>query len=276
MRKNDCEWGLEGDQRATERWSELAARPVLVLDIEARSDDVARRLARRTRGPTPMLLREIVSVSCLRLTGGSEGTWQLETFHRDDDLAEVQILGAVDELVRAAAAENAVLVTYNGAEHDLPLLRSRELRWWKCHHSGLLPYLDGKMPHVDVMRALLRGGKRYARLTDACASVGVSLFGPIRLEVDRELPAEQEKGELDVIGTALLYHFLLADRLASSELLSQLLADLSTFLDRQAVFRPHLRAIARAPVFQIARRLMPSGQYQPSRPRPARLRRRLN
>lgn len=244
-----------------EQWQALAKRPgILVLDVEARGDTVARKLARRTQGSPSLLLREITSVSCLRLHAGCHAAWQLETFHREHDLDEAQLLAAVDREVRSAAAEGAVLVTYNGLEHDLPLLRSRQVRWWQCHHDGLLTYLDGVHPHVDVMRELPRGGSRYARLTDACASLGVSLFGPSRFEADREVPIEQEKGELDVVGTALLYFFLLADRLANRELLLERLDSLAAFLARQAVFRPHLKALAINPLFALA-------QKQPEQPK---------
>jgi len=248
------------------RWRDLADRQALiVLDVEARSDRVARKLARRTTGGLPLLLREIVSVSCLRLATGAQPGWRLMTFHREDDLSEAQLLAAVDREVQCAAAEDAVMVTYNGAEHDLPLLRARQVRWWQCNSRGLLPYLEGHQPHVDVMRDLTRGGSRYARLTDACASIGLSLFGPARFEADRELPVEQEKGELDVVGTALVYFFLLADRLASHQQLIERLDDFGEYLKGQVTLRPHLKAVAANPVFSLAKKLGEAPSLVPSR-----------
>lgn len=236
-------------------WRALAQQPALiVLDIEARSDNVARKLARRTSGGLPLLFREIVSVSCLRLATGSQPGWRLMTFHREDDLTEAQLLLAVDREVQSAVAEGAVMVTFNGAEHDLPLIRARQVRWWQCSSAGLVPYLDGSLPHVDVMRDLTRSGRRYARLTDACASIGISLFGPSRLEIDRELPVEQEKGELDVVGTALVYFFLLADRLASDQALLDQLDKFGEYLKAQVLLRPHLKAVAANPVFSLAQK----------------------
>lgn len=233
-----------------EVWSKIAAcGQVLVIDVEARSDDLARRLSRRTSGSLPLLLRQVVSVSCFRLDFASDRNWCLETFH-SDELSEPQILADVDRIVGTVAGAGGALVTFNGQEHDLPLLRSRQLRWLQCSNQGLLPYLDGTLYHVDVMRALSRGGSRYLRLIDACASLGLSLVGPTRLEADRRIPVEQEKGELDVVGTALLYLFLLADRLADRDLLAKGLESLGSYLRKQAVVRPHLRGLAASPIFK--------------------------
>lgn len=240
---------------APEKWSAVAARDaVLVLDIEARSDEVARRLARRTTGGLPLLLREVVSVSCFSLHLAGDADWCLESFHRDD-MSEAQILAAVDEIVGRTSRADGALVTFNGLEHDLPLLRSRQLRWWQCHHAGLLSYIDGQLPHIDVMRSLARGGTRFTRLVDACASLGVSLAGPTRLEADREVPYETEKGELDVVGTAILYFFLIADRTADRQMLAGHLQKLGCYLRKQARCRPYLRGVAASSIFSLPEQL---------------------
>lgn len=235
-------------------WSWLADEaPLLILDIETRNDDMARRLARRTSPRSTLHLREVVSVTCLIRTSAQKGdNWSMETFHRDD-LDESDLLENVHACVLRNAASGGALITYNGRDHDLPLLRARQVRWWQCDQAALLLYLEGTLPHIDVFDEFTRGGRRFGSLTDACASVGVSLFGPKRLAMDRcEIPLEQEKGETDVIGTAIALFYVAADRARSNVHLAKGLAHLGAFVRARAQTSPHLRALAHNPMLNDA------------------------
>ena len=242
-------------------WAWLAGdAPLLVLDIETRNDDMARRLARRTSPRSTLHLREVVSVSCLiRSPVNKGGDWSLETFHRDD-LDESDLLENVHERVLLNAASGGALITYNGKDYDLPLLRARQVRWWQCEQTAFLLYLEGTLPHIDVFDEFTRGGRRFGSLMDACASVGVSLVGPKRLALDRSaIPLEQEKGETDVVGTAIALFYVAADRARSNVHLANGLAYLGAFVRAKALTSPHLRALAHNPMLNDACRAWGDG-----------------
>lgn len=240
----------EANWRASshDEWRALALeRPLLFLDIETRPDDLARRLAQQKGTRSTLHLREIVNVSCLHREAAAQGKWLLRSFHRES-VEEADLLENVDAILSGHVGQGGALITYNGVEHDLPVLRARQVRWWQCHRAGLLPYLEGEALHVDVFQAFTRAGRPYGRLADACASVGIALRGPTLLEVDRlELAREQEKGEVDVVGTAAAFFYLCADRSAAIECLAEGLAGLGQFLAHQATYSPHLRAMANNP-----------------------------
>lgn len=231
-------------------WHQIGcSKPLLVLDIETRADTLAQRLARRP-GAKSIHLRELVSVSCLvRLEAHQQPRWLLRSFHRED-LSEKDMLENLHAMVEDLSAADGTLVTYNGIAHDLPVIRQRQLRWWQCDRPALLDYMEGHRLHVDVMRSFVWSGPKFATLTDACASVGFALAGPPRLATHRvEAPYERQKSELDVIGAAIAFFYVAADRARSNQVLSEGLLSLLEFLQGIESVYPHLAHLTASPSF---------------------------
>ncbi len=243
-------------------WSSLASAPLLFLDIEVKPDAIARRLARRTSGVGALYLREVTMVallSCQRRQAGDE--WGLRSYGRDD-LNEADILSAVDAALVAHRARGGILISYNGTSHDLPLLRARQVRWRQCNREGIRSYLEDQARHVDVMLSFTRGGVSFGTLADACASVGLALFGPVQMDRDRELSPQQVKAELDVIGTAITFFHVLGDRIGSNEVIGEGLESLGSFLRAGGRSTSHLQHLATNPAL-LNRKCLPRRQESP-------------
>jgi hypothetical protein len=109
-----------------------------------------------------------------------------------------------------------------------------------------VPRIDaGSCEHVDVMLDLSLGGQgRWPSLADACACMGFSLAGPSRAADECRFPLEMQKCERDVIGTAILYFFVLAARRRSNAALKSGLPALGAFLRGPESGRRHLQRFA--------------------------------
>lgn len=131
----------------------------------------------------------------------------LETFHAEN-VDESDIVENIELRSTAVLDQNGWLMTYDGERHDLPVIRSRQVRWWRPHRRGLLQLAYDR--HLDVgLWAAGRPGKVPA-LRDSCASVGISIQPIVKLGGDCA-PVQSIKSELDVAGTAILGLYALAD-----------------------------------------------------------------
>lgn len=236
---------------------------VLVLDIETRPDPFARRIASRGGVSASRALWEICCVSLLRFELSADATVvaaELDTFHADD-FDEADIVENIELNCRAVLAEAGWLMTYDGERHDLPVIRSRQVRWWRPHRRGIMQLAANH--HLDVgLWAAGRPGKVPA-LRDGCASVGVSIQ-PIVKVGGTPAPVEAAKSELDVSGTAILGLYALADLRRSVSPLINGLPSLGGHFKRFAEGRPHLEGLALNPVLS-----QPAGPWGHLAPRTA-------
>lgn len=226
-------------------------RRCCVLDIEVTPDHHARVLAGR-RGAVPMdsPLNRIVNASVMTFRRDGDGRladFDLVSFHTDV-YQEADVVANVDRVLAGVHADGGMLVTYNGIAHDVPILRGRQLRWWQCSAVGVAAFAEGKGDHLDLMIEVAGSGRRWAKLSDACASVGFSLRGPVPIGGERTLPYEVEKCELDVVGTTVLLLYVLAARSRSDEPLSRGLPALGRRLRQIVAGRPHLERFALSPL----------------------------
>lgn len=226
----------------------LKARRCAVLDIETAPDPHAVVLSRRSRSAargSPVF--GVVAASMLTFVERADGTlgrYELTTWH-ESEYTERDILANVDATLAGVADDGGILGTFNGVGHDLPTLRMRQLRWWLCEGDAVSRIQSGEGEHVDAMLELSGGGDaRWPSLSDACASVGFSLKGPNLVGRASSLPYETEKCETDVIGTAILLHYVLAGRRKSAEPLRRGLPALGAFVRSVVGTRPHLGRFA--------------------------------
>lgn len=223
-------------------------RRCCVVDLETRPDRFAQVLARRSRGAPPgSPINEIVNASALTFVEREDGSladWQLASWH-GETYREADVIANLELALAGAVADGGRVVSFNGRQFDLPVLRMRQMRWWMAEIDSVERLLAGEAAHVDVMLDLSGGGEgRWPSLADACASVGFSLLGPNGVGCTTELPHATVKCELDVVGTAIMYHYVLAARRRSSVPLRRGLPAFGDFLRRAAETRPHLERIA--------------------------------
>lgn len=226
-------------------------RRCCVLDIEVAPDPHARVLAGR-RGAVPIdsPLNRVVNASVMTFRQDGEGRiagFDLLSFHVDE-YGEADVVANVDRVLAGVHADGGMLVTYNGIAHDVPILRGRQLRWWQCSAVGIAAFAEGEGDHVDLMIEIAGSGRRWAKLSDACASVGFSLRGPAPIGQERTIPYEVEKCELDVVGTTVLMLYVLAAKSRSEEPLSRGLPALGSRLRAIVGGRPHLERFALSPL----------------------------
>ncbi|MDE1918564.1 MAG: hypothetical protein KGJ57_21190 [Sphingomonadales bacterium] len=219
-----------------------------VLDIETAPDRHASILAQRSKGaPTGSPLHEIVNVSVLEfvaLPDGTLGEWMLNSYHRTE-YAEADILANAEKALAATVEDGGIIATFNGRQFDLPMLRMRQLRWWQCAADAIPRIWAEEAEHLDLMIELSGHGLgRWPSLADACASLGFSLRGPARVGGGRTIPPETEKCELDVVGTAILLHYVLAGRRFSDEPLRRGLPAFGRFVRALAERKSHLERFA--------------------------------
>ncbi len=234
---------------------------IMVLDIETRPDAFARQIASRGGVAASRGLWEICCVSLLTLemSASSEITdASLETFNAED-IDEIDIVENIELRAKGVLDQNGWLMTYDGERHDIPVIRSRQVRWWRPHRSGLAQL--ARDLHLDVgLWAAGRPGKVPA-LRDSCASIGISIQPIVKLGGDRT-PVQSIKSELDVVGTAILGLYALADYRRSVAPLVTGLPSLGEHLKRLAIGRPHLEGLALNPVLS-----QPAGPWGMTAPR---------
>jgi hypothetical protein len=219
-----------------------------VLDIETAQDDHAHVLSHRRGGaPRGSPIHEIVNATVLSFVehpDGSIADFLLSSWHQPE-YGEADILANVDAALAGVADDDGRVVTFNGTAHDLSTLRMREVRWWMCEVDGVERIQSGEADHMDVMLAMSGGGEgRWPTLADACASVGFSLLGPFGSGRSSPIPRVVEKFKIDVIGTAVLMHYVLVGKARSREPLQRGLPALGRFVRSVARTRPHLERFA--------------------------------
>jgi Predicted 3'-5' exonuclease related to the exonuclease domain of PolB len=220
----------------------------VVLDIETAQDDYAHTLSRRRGGaPRGSPIHEVVNASVLSFLEHADGSidgFQLCSWNQPE-YGEADILAAVDDALVGVTRDGGRVVTFNGTGHDLPTLRMRQLRWWLCDANGVERVQSGEADHMDIMLAMSGGGEgRWPTLADACASVGFSLMGPYGASRESPIPRVVEKCEIDVIGSAILMHYVLAARSRSRDPLQRGLPAFGRFVRSVATTRPHLERFA--------------------------------
>lgn len=131
------------------------------------------------------------------------------------DYDEREILEGIFSILKRTPASQAEIVTYGGADHDIPLLIARAMRhgltlpqgWSKLAFGG-----RGPAPQLDLLRILTGGTKlklvhmsEFAAMLDIPAKIkgrASSVEYHIRA---KDWDSVQEMCEVDVITTALLY-----------------------------------------------------------------------
>lgn len=233
----------------------------LVLDIETRPDDFALRVMGPNASARSVHVREVVCATTLKLKVAPDFTVSSLAMHTLDtrDLVERDLLASLDTMTAAHGSNAGWIATYNGTSHDLPALMTRQLRWWLIPSRGVAPFLEKH--HVDLARWLGHGGYRFPSLRDACAGLGISIRPPSFLRCNIELePYEVMKCELDVLGTAVLLLYCLADQFGDQRSLANAIATFGEEAGLLAIGRPHLEAFALNP--SLRRPTAPWGTIQ--------------
>jgi hypothetical protein len=147
-----------------------------VIDIETVPDRDAVELAPSSArgGWQRPLLHKVVAASALtferdRRDGGFRRL-RLSSWH-GGRMAEAQIIGCVDGALPDPALEGATLVTFNGAAHDLPILRARAMSLWMFDLPRLRAWDGERERHRDLIYAFGARGKRPS-LAEVGASIG--------------------------------------------------------------------------------------------------------
>lgn len=149
----------------------VTSRPlgrICVLDIETAPDALSLAWAgnRGARSETPATLHAIQDASLLLANETENGIWsdfQLISVTASES-GEPELLANVDATLAGVVGSEGTLVSYNGAVHDLPMLRRRAARHLMFERPGISP--DTPLPHIDLMRDLVpsSGRRDWARL----------------------------------------------------------------------------------------------------------------
>lgn len=212
-----------------------------VIDIETRPDRFARMIASEKGSSRSVILVEIANASVLAFTlspSGSASDFALTSYHADE-YSEADIVANIALKVRSAIASGGEVVTYNGSRFDIPLLRLRMMRWWSQFSRHLGELERTRKSHRDMMVAFAGPLGKPPSLKDCCAMLGFSIHGPIDVFGANPVPPQQRKCECDVVGTAILYFYTLAER-HGVEALQGNLAALGEFLRVHCAGLPHL------------------------------------
>lgn len=238
--------------------------PLLFLDVEAKADAAARILSGARQGGS-FGPSKLVAASCLtRWFPGQQAEWRLLSYHCNE-MTEADLLVNVHTVVDKVARDGGVLVTFNGEQHDLPLLRERQSRWWLFEAGAILDFMEGRRRHIDLLQERRWAGRKPGSLAECCASVGISLQEPSEVVSTRSSPRETRKADIDVIGTAAMFFYLAGDRGRTTALTRNGLISLGQFLNSAAKHQRHLSALAGNP--QLSQAGRPWGSIEQAAPR---------
>jgi hypothetical protein len=233
---------------------ELLTRPrtVAVFDIETRLDEAAAHTAGHKGTGLRPALQKLATASLLLATEQQDGSWagfELRTFSAP--ATEFDVLMSLDEELSRIDQPGSVLVTYNGREHDLAVLRRRAARYWMFGLSGL-----SRMAEIDHLDLMLwqRRGRRDAvpSLRDTCAGLGIGLFEEREAE-GRRLSSNVRKAESDVVATFILYLYEAAIMRGSPIVLRRGWEALSAFILGMRATPEHLKHFGSHPLLKAAR-----------------------
>lgn len=226
-------------------------RTIVVFDIETALDEEAAHVAGHKGTGIRPALQKLVTACLLVATEQSDGSWgefALRRFTAPSTEFDI-LMGLDDELCRIDDLAG-MLVTYNGREHDLAVLRRRAARYWMFGLPGLSR--AGELDHLDLM-LWQRRGRRDAvpSLRDTCAGLGIVLFGDGSRESSR-LSANVRKCEGDVVATFILYLYEAAIERGSPDVLLSGWIALSSFIMGMKPLPEHLRHFASNPHLRAA------------------------
>lgn len=253
----------------------------LVLDIETAPDRTAVTAAGRTPRTASVWLHRIVAVSLLSfaeqaapigfddfalatilaLPDGHRGHGDLLA---DADAMEATLLDAVERAF-GDLGETGQLITFNGAQHDLPMLQIARWRHGLFSKSRMAPWQhQAADQHHDVMERLCTTGlRRWPALVDACAAFAIPCDPTLQPEQGALLNPAIRKSQTDVAATFLLYLMVEAGRHGSAAVVDRGWTALATHLLRTAPTLPHLTQFAFAPRARRAIRAGAAGSLQP-------------
>ncbi len=187
-----------------------------VLDIETApaADLVAAAGRQSAAGYGRPGLHKIVCASVLTYrqcwrSGAFSGV-KLHTFTSERD-PEASVLVGVDLTLPDPSDPHARVITWNGVNHDMRMLRTRATALWMTRLRALRGWTSNgcRDRHLDLMRAGGGGAGNWSRLRDACAGMGVSLH-PGDETMTRALAAGAwdrvaAHNRMDVLGTFLVH-----------------------------------------------------------------------
>lgn len=232
----------------------------MVLDIETALDREAVERTGRS-GPSAFVrpwLHRVVVVTTLRFdvdtSACSFDAFSLDTVLALEPAEEPALLDSVEARL-GDLGDDAMLVTFNGLAHDLPMLQRRRLHHWLFAWSRMQELQSrGAAGHQDVMLALSdQGAQRWPTLVDACAGLAIPCNAALRARGSARLDPFLVKGQTDVAATFLLHCLCGSAAAGSPALLVNGWTALADHLLAVAPTQPHLTQFATAPRALAAR-----------------------
>lgn len=181
---------------------------LFVIDLETIPDPRAVAIAPRGREIARAALHRVTAYSTLAAHEDGDGRWTGLSLRSASDPDEFELLMGIDASLSELVEAGGTLVSFNGASHDMAVLRRRAAANWMFGLPGL-GRLDA-VAHRDLMRSHMRGRRDgMPSLRDACAGYGIPTDH--RLADRRGGPdGPVRKSQVDVVATFLLTLYELA------------------------------------------------------------------
>ena len=228
-----------------------------VLDIETALDRAAVRRTARADGSAFLCpcLHRVTAASLLQArietTEGRFTDLQLESWLAADPVEEAALLSQLAAALDSPEPDS-VLVTFNGRQHDLPILALRSLRHWRFDVLQFEQWLEASTDHVDLMQSFSRDGSlRWPALGDLCAVFDIPMT-----HAATPAPPDQTsliKNQGDVCATFLLYCVHRASAARSAIPLLVGWAALGDYLLARTRLEPHFSPFVTGSVAALAR-----------------------
>lgn len=224
---------------------------IAVIDIETALDEEAAHVAGHKGTGMRPALQKLVTACLLVAAEQPDGSWgHLELRRFTSPLAEFDVLMALDDELRSVDGLGGMLVTYNGREHDLAVLRRRAARYWMFGLPGLSR--ASEMNHLDLMLWQRRGRRDAApSLRDTCAGLGIALYADGG-RASAHVTAGVRKCEADVVATFILYLFEAAIARGSPDVLLSGWEAVTNLILGKRPYPEHLRHFASNPHLKAA------------------------
>jgi hypothetical protein len=242
------------------------ARIGCVLDIETVPDADAVALAPPSSvgGWRRSVLHRIVAASVIAFeedaVTGEIRRLRLSTWHAGR-VPEPDIIGLVDAALPDPRDERSVLITFNGASHDVPILCSRAMALWMFDLPDLHGWQLERTRHCDLIFGYGARSKRPS-LSEVCASFGFQVaVGARERNSARSIEAGDwqavtRKCEADVAATFIAYAYRRAWELGDARPVASAWMGLSEGIADHGDRLHHLRHFRHHHLVEVARTIL--------------------
>lgn len=178
---------------------------IVVMDLETSNDPYGTMILQgRRTGRQTAAIQRLRSAAILVARGMATGGGPTISIHGFHGSEEDLLLEAIADVLDPLAEDGALMVTFNGRRHDLPILRRRAGHHMLFGRVGLTAWCGGTAKAIDLMNDLYWTPGNWPSLAQVCAGYGIAIP---EIAGRSDIPLHLRKAEQDVAATFVAFLF---------------------------------------------------------------------